>query len=132
MILGIAAVLASLLYLLYRQGFAVTKSIAAVLFVFRVKRNGSRASLNTCTGWVRYVRARYSAPVRLARPSSPPSTLRSSKSGQSPRTAAASLWPTTLPANRPRATYSPPPPQAGPCTDGRGYYVAYEHRKPGC
>ena len=54
MILGILAVLASLLYLLYRQGFAVTKSIAAVLFAFRVKRNGSRASLNTCTGWVRY------------------------------------------------------------------------------
>lgn len=54
MILGIAAVLASMLYLLYRQGFAVTKCIAAVLFVFRMKRKGSRASLNTCTGWVRY------------------------------------------------------------------------------
>ena len=54
LILGILAVLGSLLYLLYRQGFAVTKSIAAVLFVFRMNRNGSRASLNTCTGWVRY------------------------------------------------------------------------------
>ena len=54
LILGILAVFGSLLYFLYHQGFAVTKSIAAVLFVFRMKRNGSWASLNTCTGWVRY------------------------------------------------------------------------------
>lgn len=45
----------TLFYLLYRQGFAVTKSIAAVLFVFRPGRQADHASLNSCTGWVRHV-----------------------------------------------------------------------------
>lgn len=48
--LSMAAVFA----LLHRQGLLVSKSIAAVLFVFRPGRNGDRASLNACTGWVRH------------------------------------------------------------------------------
>lgn len=52
--LGVSAALGILIYLLYRQSFAVTKSIAAVLFVFRVKKNEGCASLNACTGWVRH------------------------------------------------------------------------------
>lgn len=44
----------TLFYLLYRQGFAVTKSIAAVLFIFRPGKQADSASLNSCTGWVRH------------------------------------------------------------------------------
>ena len=36
LILGISAAIGILIYLLHRQGFAVTKSIAAVLFVFQL------------------------------------------------------------------------------------------------
>ena len=49
------AVFAVFIYLLYRQGFAVTKSIAAILFIFRPERQADRVSLDTCTGWVRHV-----------------------------------------------------------------------------
>ena len=49
------AVFAVFIYLLYRQGFAVTKSIAAILFIFRPERQADRVSLDTCTGWVRNV-----------------------------------------------------------------------------
>ena len=49
------AVIVIVVYLLYRQGLAVTKSIAAILFVFRPRRDADRASLNSCTGWVRHV-----------------------------------------------------------------------------
>ena len=41
-------------YLLYCRGLAVTKCIAAVLFVFRPGRDADRADLNSCTGWVRH------------------------------------------------------------------------------
>lgn len=47
---GIAAVIC----LLYSQGFAVTKSIAAVTFVFRPGKAADTAALNACTGWVRH------------------------------------------------------------------------------
>lgn len=43
------------IYILYIQGLAATKQIAAVLFVFRPGRNSGRASLNSCTGWVRHI-----------------------------------------------------------------------------
>lgn len=44
----------TLFYLLYREGLAVTKVIAAVLFVFRPGKHGDSASLDSCTGWVRH------------------------------------------------------------------------------
>ena len=47
--------LGAVVYLLYRRGLAVTKSIAAVLFVFRPGRDADRAKLNSCTGWVRHM-----------------------------------------------------------------------------
>ena len=47
--------LGAAIYFLYCQGFAVTKSIAAVLFVFRPGRAADRVSLNSCTGWVRHM-----------------------------------------------------------------------------
>ena len=46
---------ALVVYLLYRQGIAVSKCIAAVLFVFRPGPSSDRASLDSCTGWVRHV-----------------------------------------------------------------------------
>ncbi len=39
---------------LYAQGIAVSKSVAAVLFVFRPGKNADRVTLNSCTGWVRH------------------------------------------------------------------------------
>ena len=45
----------TLFFLLYREGLAVTKSIAAVLFVFRPGRQGDKVSLDSCTGWVRHM-----------------------------------------------------------------------------
>lgn len=45
----------ALFYLLYRQGLMVTKSIAAVLFVFRPGKAGDSASLDSCSGWVRHM-----------------------------------------------------------------------------
>lgn len=54
LILGISTAIGILIYLLHRQGFAVTKSIAAVLFLFQLGKRGGRASLNSCTGWVRH------------------------------------------------------------------------------
>ena len=46
---GIAAVIC----LLYSQGFAVTKSIAAVTFMSWPGSAADTVALNTCTGWVR-------------------------------------------------------------------------------
>nr|WP_325183715.1 hypothetical protein [uncultured Oscillibacter sp.] len=48
------AALAVLIYLLYRQGFAVTESVTAVLFVFQPGKQSDRASLDSCTGWMRH------------------------------------------------------------------------------
>lgn len=47
--------LGAVIYLLYSQGLAVTKCIAAVLFAFRPGRDADRAELNSCTGWVRHM-----------------------------------------------------------------------------
>lgn len=47
--------LGAVIYLLYRRGLAVTKCIAAVLFVFYPGREKDRAKLNSCNGWVRHV-----------------------------------------------------------------------------
>ncbi|MBD5148027.1 MAG: hypothetical protein HDT19_04485 [Oscillibacter sp.] len=49
-----AAAAVSVAAVLYRRGAAITRSIVAVLFVFRPGRDGDRVSLNACTGWVRH------------------------------------------------------------------------------
>ncbi len=46
------AVLCGLIYLLYRRGYAVSKRIRAIIFVFRPGRDADRAEVNACTGWV--------------------------------------------------------------------------------
>ena len=45
----------AIIYLLYCQGIAISKSIAAVLFVFRPGRNADKATLDSCSGWVKHV-----------------------------------------------------------------------------
>lgn len=42
------------IYLMCRSGATVTKSIAAVLFVFRRSKNADNVSVSSCTGWVRH------------------------------------------------------------------------------
>ena len=51
----IILVLGAVVYFLYSRGLAVTKSIAAILFVFRPGRDADRAELNSCSGWVRHM-----------------------------------------------------------------------------
>lgn len=48
-------VLGAVIYFLYSQGLAVTKCIAAVLFVFRPGRDADRVKLDSCSGWVRHM-----------------------------------------------------------------------------
>lgn len=51
----IVAAIGIAVYLLYCKGFAVSKSIAAILFVFRPGRNADKVTLNSCTGWVKHI-----------------------------------------------------------------------------
>lgn len=53
-VFGLAALAGALLYWLYRQGFASTKCITAIMFVFRAGKHGDRAALNSCSGWVQH------------------------------------------------------------------------------
>lgn len=48
------AAFAVLMLFLYRQGFAVSKCVRAVLFVFQRGKWNDSVSLNSCTGWVRH------------------------------------------------------------------------------
>lgn len=50
-VLFVLAVLAAV-YLLHRQGFGVSKSVAAVLFVFRPGKDADKVTLDSCSGWV--------------------------------------------------------------------------------
>lgn len=40
------------MYQMYQHGFAVSKSIMAVIFVFHPGLDGDRATVDRCTGWV--------------------------------------------------------------------------------
>lgn len=51
----ILGVLLCAAYLLYQKGCFVTKSIAAVMFLFRAEKNRDRVSVNSCRGWVLHV-----------------------------------------------------------------------------
>ena len=44
-----------LVYLLYSRGFAVSKSIRAVLFLFQPGGDQDKAVVNSCSGWVEHV-----------------------------------------------------------------------------
>lgn len=48
------AAIVILMIVLYRQGFAASKNIRAILFVFLRRKRRDHATLNSCTGWVRH------------------------------------------------------------------------------
>ncbi len=52
---GFAILVCAVLYGLYCRGIAVSKRIKAVLFVFRSGKDGDKAALDSCTGWVQHV-----------------------------------------------------------------------------
>lgn len=39
----------------YFRSIAVSKSIAAIIFVFRPRRDADRVTLSSCTGWVQHM-----------------------------------------------------------------------------
>ena len=51
----IAAAGCAVMYLLYSRGVVITKSICAVLFVLRSKREMDSVTLDACSGWVRHM-----------------------------------------------------------------------------
>lgn len=51
----LAAVVCVVIYLLYCKGFGVLKSTTAILFVFRRGKKAHKATLDSCTGRVKYV-----------------------------------------------------------------------------
>ena len=42
------------IYILYCQGFAVLRRTAAIMLVFRHGKNADKATLDSCTGWVKH------------------------------------------------------------------------------
>ena len=42
------------IYILYCQGFAVLRRTSAIMFVFRHGKNADKATLDSCTGWVKH------------------------------------------------------------------------------
>lgn len=52
---ALTVVIGTVIYLLYCKGIAVSRSIAAILFVFRRSRDADRATLDSCTGWLSHV-----------------------------------------------------------------------------
>lgn len=52
---ALTAAVCTAMYLLYCKGPAVSKRIAAILFIFRPGRDADKAALDSCTGWVRHV-----------------------------------------------------------------------------
>ena len=56
-------VIFALIYILYCQGFAVLRRTSAIMIVFRHGKNADKATLDSCTGWVKhagnFVKARH-------------------------------------------------------------------------
>ena len=52
--LALAAAAGAGMYGMYRQGFAVSKSIRALVFLFQPGAAGDTASVDSCSGWVRH------------------------------------------------------------------------------
>ena len=42
------------IYILYCQGFAVLRRTSAIMIIFRHGKNADKATLNSCTGWVKH------------------------------------------------------------------------------
>lgn len=48
------AVVFAFIYILYCQGFVVLRRTSAIMIVFRHGKNADKATLDTCTGWVKH------------------------------------------------------------------------------
>ena len=53
--IAITLVVIALIYILYCQGFAVLRRTTAIIIVFRHGKNADRATLDSCTGWIKHV-----------------------------------------------------------------------------
>ena len=54
------------IYILYCQGFAVLRRTSAIIFVFRHGKNADKATLDSCTGWIKHAgRFRESKPYEF-------------------------------------------------------------------
>ncbi|MBD5507958.1 MAG: hypothetical protein HDR05_07900 [Lachnospiraceae bacterium] len=42
------------IYILYCQGFAVLRRTTAIMIIFRHGKNADKATLDSCTGWVKH------------------------------------------------------------------------------
>ena len=51
----IFVVICVVLYILYCQGYAVLRVTAAITIVFRHGKNADKATLDSCTGWIKHV-----------------------------------------------------------------------------
>ena len=47
-------VIFALIYILYCQGFVVLRRTSAIMIVFRHGKNADKATLDSCTGWVKH------------------------------------------------------------------------------
>lgn len=52
--LVLAALVFLAVYLFFRRGPAVTKCLAALVFVFRRSKNGDNVRVSSCTGWAKH------------------------------------------------------------------------------
>lgn len=48
------AVVFAFIYILYCQGFAVLRRTSAIMIVFRRGKRADKATLDSCTGWVKH------------------------------------------------------------------------------
>lgn len=48
------AAIFAFIYILYCQGFAVLRRNSAIMIVFRRGKNADKATLDSCTGWVKH------------------------------------------------------------------------------
>ena len=52
--IAFSVVVFAFIYILYCQGFAVLRRTTAIMIVFRHGKNADKATLDSCTGWVKH------------------------------------------------------------------------------
>lgn len=54
LLIAFSVVVYAFIYILYCQGFAVWRRTSAIIFVFRHGKSADKATLDSCTGWVKH------------------------------------------------------------------------------
>lgn len=54
-LLAFIAIISIVIYLLYSQGIATSKCIAAILFMFWPGKDNDQATVDSCNGWIRHI-----------------------------------------------------------------------------